>query len=772
MFNIQNLKVSRIFNIINKLDESKKLRIHQRRKLHYHNNREKVLSGQINGIPIPFARFRKELPVIEQAKYYGITGNQKSGKCFGKDTEIVMYDGTIKKVQDIKNGELLLGYDSKPRLVQGVTKGNQEMFEINQEYGDKYVVNKEHILYLRNIKTNQNITITVEEFNKIDNKSIYRMIQSDIVEFNNNNKLDIDPYFYGLWLGDGDTNQVSITNIDNEIINYLYDFSKTINCKIKKVGNNTPNGKIRFLFSDIPILEGYNNDNIVRYSSCIEAANYNKKLSCYISRATKNNKTINNYQWRWINKRGNFKQKFKNISKFNKSNINPLYINSSIEDRYKLLAGILDSDGHKLKNQNGYDLTLKQESLINDISFICRSLGLRVKKTTKKVNNNIYYRIYITGNNCLNIPVKIQRKKCINNNSYNIEYLYRKFEINSIGNGDYYGFTVDKDHLFLLKDFTIVHNTQLADYLFLLHPIWFAYNNRDKLRVKIFYFSLEMSIQDKFDQFTCYWLYNFTKGRIRIDTKQLNSLDENNPVPEEVLELLESKEYNEFFDFIEDSVQFYENIRNPYGIFKVCKDYAIQNGTVYKKIIPWRNEETNEQEEREVFDRYEFNDPDEYRIVITDHISLLSGEKGMSNLRDIISTYSSKYNVELRNQYRYTVVAIQQQAAAQEGIENIKLNRVMPTSDGLADNKTTSRDFNVLIGIFSPYRFKLSEYELYDISKFEDNIRFMEVILNRNGTGGGMCPLYFDGAVNVFQELPLPNDSENLRKFISLRNSF
>ena len=43
------------------------------------------------------------------------------GKCFGKDTKIRMYDGSVKCVQDILNGELVMGNDSTPRIVSGVT---------------------------------------------------------------------------------------------------------------------------------------------------------------------------------------------------------------------------------------------------------------------------------------------------------------------------------------------------------------------------------------------------------------------------------------------------------------------------------------------------------------------------------------------------------------------------------------------------------------------------------------------------------------------------
>ena len=64
----------------------------------------------------------------------------------------------------------------------------------------------------------------------------------------------------------------------------------------------------------------------------------------------------------------------------------------------------------------------------------------------------------------------------------------------------------------------------------------------------------------------------------------------------------------------------------------------------------------------------------------------------------------------------------------------------------------------MVLGLFSPYRFALKEYEGYDISKFKDNIRFLEMIVNRDGEMGGLCPLFFDGAVCQFNELPRPND--------------
>lgn len=137
----------------------------------------------------------------------------------------------------------------------------------------------------------------------------------------------------------------------------------------------------------------------------------------------------------------------------------------------------------------------------------------------------------------------------------------------------------------------------------------------------------------------------------------------------------------------------------------------------------------------------------------------------------------SEYNVILRNRYRFTPVVIQQQTFEQEGLKAIEMNKVRPTISGLADSKYPARDCNVCLGLFSPFKFELREYFGYDITKLRDNVRFVEVLINRGGSPGGMTALYFDGKVNYFNELPPVGDRtalekvyrwiENLRKPIS-----
>ena len=81
---------------------------------------------------------------------------------------------------------------------------------------------------------------------------------------------------------------------------------------------------------------------------------------------------------------------------------------------------------------------------------------------------------------------------------------------------------------------------------------------------------------------------------------------------------------------------------------------------------------------------------------------------------------------------------------------------------------------NIVLGLFSPFKYELREYLGYDITKLKDNVRFLEVIINRGGSPGGIVALYFDGAVNYFNELPKAEDRDGLNKIYkyldSLRN--
>lgn len=312
-----------------------------------------------------------------------------------------------------------------------------------------------------------------------------------------------------------------------------------------------------------------------------------------------------------------------------------------------------------------------------------------------------------------------------------------------------------------------VGKSKLADYLFVYEPFFYSMEHPDQLRLKVLYFTLEMGKKEKFYDFLCYLLYRLDK--IRISQSDLKSTSADRPVPQEILELINSDRYQYYIKKFKETVTYIDSERNPTGINKYCRNFALSRGKFHYKKLKMKDE-LGVEIERDVIDHYEPDDPDEYVEIVLDNYSNLSPESGMDKKQTIEKM--SKYFITQRDQFDFGITAIQHQAQAQEGIENQKLNKLMPSSDGLADCKTTTRDANLVIGLFSPFKYGLRDYEGYDITKFKNNIRFMQVLEDRdNGAGGQICPLFFDGAVGMFAELPLPTDKVEIDKCLEYINT-
>lgn len=93
----------------------------------------------------------------------GIQGPMGCGKCHAADTPILMYDGSIKRVQDIQVGDVVMGDDSTPRTVLALGNGEDDMYDIVDQVGERYRVNSEHILCLKK-NDGTPVEMTVKDF--------------------------------------------------------------------------------------------------------------------------------------------------------------------------------------------------------------------------------------------------------------------------------------------------------------------------------------------------------------------------------------------------------------------------------------------------------------------------------------------------------------------------------------------------------------------------------------------------------------------------------
>ena len=326
-------------------------------------------------------------------------------------------------------------------------------------------------------------------------------------------------------------------------------------------------------------------------------------------------------------------------------------------------------------------------------------------------------------------------------------------EFVGIEQGKYYGVT----------GATKSGKTQFASYMFLYTPLLYAYENPDKVRVKIFYYSLEETPEDVTQRFMSFLLNKVSAGSIRVSPTELQSTNNNTPISQEILDTLKNDEINNILTFFEKHT-FFSPSRNATGVYNEVRKYMEENGVVHRRAQIIKDEFGNNKEVQ-AFDWYEPNDPNEYVIVIFDHLSLIQTERNMT-LKQCADKLS-EYFVILRNRYKVTPVLIQQQAFEMESLDAFKQNKLRPTAQGLADSKYPARDENVLLGIFNPFKHELPNYKGYDITILRDHCRFLEVILNRGGSSGGLVGLFFDGSVCSWAELPPATDTAELAKVYS-----
>jgi hypothetical protein len=349
-----------------------------------------------------------------------ITG-RRFGKCCGAGTKILMADGKTKKVEDIKAGDTLMGVDWRPKQrVKACGEGFGELYKIIPLKSEPFVVNGEHVLALvRPSKYNKEIkfiNISVLDYmNKSRSFKDHHKLFRSKINFEKK-KVPIEPYFLGLWLGDGHSRSIKITTKDREIIEYLNDYS-------------------------------------IRFGLKLSIGTSEERCSTYA--VVRKNRGQKNCPQAVLRKLNLLKNK----------HIPEIYKFNSEKSRLELLAGLIDSDGSLHEKRFSYEFSNKNKRLIDDIIFLCKSLGFFVslKNRTTSCNEKKFnsYRLYISGD-CRKIPVKIERKRAGARKGI-YSWSTESFKIERVGIGKYYGFELARQNpYYLLDNFIVNHNTTLA----------------------------------------------------------------------------------------------------------------------------------------------------------------------------------------------------------------------------------------------------------------------------------------------------------------------
>lgn len=361
-----------------------------------------------------------------------ITGSLGIGKCWAAGTEFVLYDGTRKAVEDVKDGDLLMGDDSTPRTVVRTTQGEAEAYEIYPVRGEPFTVNGDHILVLKSTTSDEVTEVTVDDFirwprERKHSACLYRVP----VEWPEQN-LPVDPYIFGLWIGDGHSSNTVLTTMDPELESAWCDYGKSLgltpNFVVSGIGAKAKSIQLSFRDGDGTLRRGKN-----------ELRNRLQALGLM----TNDQKT----------------KKF----------IPHVYMTAHSTQRKAMLAGIIDTDGYKVKGQEGtYEVTLSLKNLSDQVRSLAQSLGYYASTRIKVVNSTAYFKTTITG--AYDMPVRLPRKMSakpgdlrnvsnLTGTAYKNDVLRSRFAVIPVGVKRYYGFTLTGNGRCLLRDFTVTHNT-------------------------------------------------------------------------------------------------------------------------------------------------------------------------------------------------------------------------------------------------------------------------------------------------------------------------
>ena len=145
--------------------------------------------------------------LVHQHKKLCINAARDHGKCEAVGTPVRMYDGTIKKVEDVVVGDLLMGVDSKPRRVVATRRGHDSMmYRIDQSRGDSYTVNSRHICTLIEKDRNGSIATASKRIVDIDIPTLLSKTPNRVKERYRGFKVavqyparpvEIEPYSFG-----------------------------------------------------------------------------------------------------------------------------------------------------------------------------------------------------------------------------------------------------------------------------------------------------------------------------------------------------------------------------------------------------------------------------------------------------------------------------------------------------------------------------------------------------------------------------------------------
>lgn len=315
---------------------------------------------------------------------------------------------------------------------------------------------------------------------------------------------------------------------------------------------------------------------------------------------------------------------------------------------------------------------------------------------------------------------------------------------------------------FLLGGETGSGKTALADYMFMYSPFDYIMNNETDYKMKIIYWSFEISIENKIAKGICQKIYK--DHRILVDSNYIFSRGKNR-ISDEIYDLVFKT--REYFDKLHDILMIYDISTNATGVTKEVEKICKSN-FVGKQLSEYDWQWTPK-------------DPNLYIINIIDHIGLIRKQKGLLTKKETID-YVSNRLIDYRNKFGLIPVMVSQfnrsLASAERELATKSrpdYNKIRPQLSDFKDSGGTQEDANVVFSMFSPNRYNIPEYNGYHVGHLRDRVRILDCLKSRDGLPDLAKGLGYLGECGLFTDLPNPSDMtdahyrgiRNLKKYTS-----
>ncbi|BFZ64705.1 pre-mRNA-splicing factor 8 [Saitoella coloradoensis] len=416
--------------------------------------------------------------------------------CHVKGTKLIKFDRSIVNVEDVVDGDDLLGPDGTPRRVSNLVSGREPLYrlEFSRSGGgmESLTVTSNHILMLKkknctlsgnnvdaDIKASSRMVVVERTAaqvaamspEELENFRVYRSEGFDYPE----QAVEVNPYFIGLWLGDGSRNSISDSESSASDASVEFDSGVEFDSDVEDpmVINEGANGELAQSGPRDPALLREFQRTVRRLhgghrSGDLQDEEAEGLLEQVLhedpsrGRQGRSNRLLDK-----LRSLGIATQIGESEPAVDPKHIPAAYLENTREVRLQVLAGLLDSDGCLVSPENHYAFEQSEQHharLFWDTVHLARSLGfgvsvhrkhrqLRVAKTRE------YYLLAIITGDLTQVPCLLRPKHAVQ------RYLpqLHTFRIKSITleneSKEWYGFAVDKDRQYLRHDWMVLHNS-------------------------------------------------------------------------------------------------------------------------------------------------------------------------------------------------------------------------------------------------------------------------------------------------------------------------